>query len=92
MANATKYFKVTQIRSDAGRLPIHRRTIKGLGLGKVWRTVELPDTVAVRGMITSVQYLLKVEPVAGSLEKKQNPTRAKRKAGEKKATKAKKAA
>lgn len=80
-----KYFKVTQVRSDAGRLPVHRRTIQGLGLGKLGRTVELPDTAAVRGMITSVQYLLTVEAVQGSLPKKANPTRAKRRAGEKKA-------
>lgn len=81
----SKYFKVTQVRSDAGRLPVHRRTIKGLGLGKLGRTVELPDTEAVRGMITSVQYLLTVEVVKGSLAKKVNPTRAKRRAGELKA-------
>jgi len=72
---ATKYFKVKQIASAAGRLPKHILTIKGLGLSGPNSEVELADTPQIRGMITSVQFLLKVTPVQGQLEKKPNPVR-----------------
>jgi len=36
-------------------------TIKGLGLRKINHTVELVDSPEVRGMINSVNYLLRVE-------------------------------
>lgn len=83
-----KYFKVEQVHSATGRLPKHILTIKALGLGKLHRVVELPDTPQVRGMITQVQYLLKVTPVDGTLEKKPNPVRALRRDLKKKAAKA----
>ena len=41
-------------------------------------TVEIADTPQVRGMLTSVHYLLEITPVAGTLQKKANPMRAKR--------------
>jgi large subunit ribosomal protein L30 len=58
---SNKTVKVTQIRSAIGKLPKHRATIVGLGLGKIGRTVELEDTPSVRGMINKVQYMIKVE-------------------------------
>jgi len=72
---ATKYFKVKQIHSAAGRYPKHILTIKGLGLSGPGSTADLPDTPQVRGMITKVHYLLEVTPVQGQLEKKPNPQR-----------------
>jgi len=39
----------------------HIATIKGLGLRKINHTVELVDSPEVRGMINSVNYLLRVE-------------------------------
>ncbi len=53
---------VTLIRSGAGRLPVHRATLLGLGLKSQRQTVVLEDTPAIRGMINRVSYLLKVEP------------------------------
>ncbi|MCU0952771.1 MAG: 50S ribosomal protein L30 [Burkholderiaceae bacterium] len=38
----------------------HRATVLGLGLKKMNQTRELEDTPAVRGMITKVQYLVRV--------------------------------
>lgn len=56
-----KKVKVTQIGSTIGRTDDQAQTLIGLGLGKRHRTRELIDTPAVRGMITKVQHLLKVE-------------------------------
>lgn len=53
--------KVTQVRSTIGAIPKHRKTIEALGLGKLHRTVELPDNAATRGMINQVRHLVKVE-------------------------------
>jgi large subunit ribosomal protein L30 len=85
---ATKYFRVKQVHSALGRLPIHIRTIKALGLTGPNSEKDLPDTPQVRGMITSVQYLLKVTVVQGQLEKKPNPQRALRRELAKKKKKA----
>jgi len=56
-----KTVKVTQVKSAIGRLPKHRATLVGLGLRKINHTVELEDTVCVRGMINRVSYMVKVE-------------------------------
>jgi len=60
---AKKMLKVTQVRSTAGRLPLHKACIQGLGLRRVRHSVEVEDTPAVRGMINKVSYLVQVEEV-----------------------------
>ncbi len=55
---------VTQIASPAGRVPVQRQTLIGLGLNKIRRTRTLEDTPAVRGMINAVKHLVKVEEAA----------------------------
>ena len=52
---------VTQKRSTIGRTENQVLTVKGLGLKRIGHTVELPDTPAIRGMITKVQHLVEVE-------------------------------
>jgi len=37
-----------------------RETLIGLGLNKIGRTRELPDTPATRGMLTRVKHLVRV--------------------------------
>lgn len=59
------YIEVTQIRSTIGRPEAQRKIIKGLGLGKINRTVQLKDTPAARGMIEKVQHLLEVRVYEG---------------------------
>jgi large subunit ribosomal protein L30 len=56
-----KMVKVTLVRSVIGRIEAHKATVKGLGLRRMHHTVELQDTPAIRGMINTVGYLLKVE-------------------------------
>ena len=42
-------------------VPKHKKTVEALGLRKLNKTVELPDNVAVRGMVKQVCHLVKVE-------------------------------
>jgi large subunit ribosomal protein L30 len=53
--------KVTQVRSGLGRKKDQIQTLAGLGLGKLWRSRELEDTQAVRGMISRVKHLVEVQ-------------------------------
>lgn len=58
---AKKTIKVTQIVSPIGKPKDQRATLIGLGLNKMNRTVVLEDTPSVRGMISKVSHLVKVE-------------------------------
>jgi len=57
----TKQLKITQIRSEIGKLASQKRTIKALGIKKMHDTVVHDDTPAVRGMVACVKHLVKVE-------------------------------
>ena len=61
MAEKSNFVMVTQIKSPIGRRKDQRATLVGLGLNKLHRTRSLEDTPAVRGMITKVQHLLRLE-------------------------------
>jgi large subunit ribosomal protein L30 len=58
-----KKVRVTQIGSPIRRRKDQRETLKGLGLNKMHRVRELEDTPAVRGMISKVGHLLRVEEI-----------------------------
>ena len=62
MADEKGRVKVTQMGSPIGRQAYQRATLKGLGLDKLHRSCVLEDTPSVRGMIASVQHLVRVEP------------------------------
>jgi large subunit ribosomal protein L30 len=53
--------KVTLVKSMIGRPEKHRRVLRGIGLTKLNRTVELEDTPCVRGMVNKVSHLLRIE-------------------------------
>jgi len=55
---------VTQTGSAIGREKSQRATLVGLGLNKIGRTKTLEDTSSVRGMISKVAHLVKVEDAA----------------------------
>jgi large subunit ribosomal protein L30 len=59
MAN-TKTIKIEQTGSAMRRHHTQRETLIGLGLNKIGRTRELPDTPATRGMLTKVKHLVRV--------------------------------
>jgi len=60
MANTSKTLKVEQIGSAMRRQHTQRETLIGLGLNKIGRTRELPDTPMTRGMIEKVKHLVRV--------------------------------
>lgn len=53
-----KQLKITQVKSYIGRPEAQRRVLRGLGLGKVHKTVLLNDTPEIRGMIQKVIHLV----------------------------------
>ena len=60
---ANKQFKLTLIRSMAGRLKNHQASVRGLGIRRMHHTVVVADTPENRGMINQVRYALKIEEV-----------------------------
>jgi large subunit ribosomal protein L30 len=57
---AGKTLKVEQIASPMRRHHDQRATLIGLGVNKIGRSRDLPDTSATRGMIRKVQHLVRV--------------------------------
>jgi large subunit ribosomal protein L30 len=57
----SKTIKVKQTGSPIRRHHDQRETLVGLGLNRVGRVTDLPDTPAVRGMIDKVRHLVSVE-------------------------------
>ena len=53
--------KITLVKSMIGRPEKHRKVLRGMGLKKINRTVELKDTPSIRGMVHVVSHLVKVE-------------------------------
>lgn len=53
--------KITKVRSDIKRPETQKRTLKSLGLTKMWQTVEHEDTPVILGMIKKVNHLVSVE-------------------------------
>jgi large subunit ribosomal protein L30 len=53
--------KVTLVKSMIGRPEKHRKVLRGMGLTKLHRTVELQNSPSVRGMIAKVSHLVVAE-------------------------------
>jgi large subunit ribosomal protein L30 len=60
MSKAAKTLKVEQIGSPIRREHTQRETLIGLRLNRIGRVAELPDTPAVRGMVSKVAHLVRV--------------------------------
>lgn len=56
-----KRIRVRQVRSAIGYDRRQRAVLRGLGLRRLHHCVELEDTPAIRGMITRVNHLVRVE-------------------------------
>lgn len=63
MAETKKTLRVTQVKSQIGCPQDQRRTLKGLGLGKIGKSKDLVDNASVRGMIFKIKHLVKVEEI-----------------------------
>jgi len=55
-----KTIRIEQTASPSRRHGVQRKTLIGLGLNKIGRVKDLPDTPATRGMITKVRHLVRV--------------------------------
>ncbi len=56
-----KTLRVTWVKSDIGFTKDQKATIKALGLRRLHQTIEHKDTPALRGMLTKVIHMLKIE-------------------------------
>ncbi len=56
-----KTLRVTLVRSPIGFTKDQKATVFALGLHRMHQTVEHKDTPAVRGMLTKIIHLLKIE-------------------------------
>jgi large subunit ribosomal protein L30 len=57
----TEVIKITLIKSMNGKPERQRKVLRGLGLTKLNKTVELKDSPSIRGMVNKVPHLVKVE-------------------------------
>ena len=55
-----KTLRVRQVGSGIGCPVEMRETLKALGLGKMHRVAERPDTKEVRGMIAKISHLVQI--------------------------------
>ncbi|MBU3009902.1 50S ribosomal protein L30 [Polaribacter vadi] len=53
--------KVTQVKSQIGRLKNQKRTLEALGLRRLNQTVEHEATPSIVGMVNKVSHLISVE-------------------------------
>jgi large subunit ribosomal protein L30 len=53
--------RIQQIRSSSRRESSQERTLRALGIRKNQQTVEHEDTPQIRGMVSKIRHLLKVE-------------------------------
>jgi large subunit ribosomal protein L30 len=59
-----KKLQITWVRGQIAAKSVHRRTVRALGLHRLNETIVKDDSPSVRGMIHSVDYMLRVEEVA----------------------------
>jgi large subunit ribosomal protein L30 len=55
--------KITLVRSPIGRPWDQGRTVRSLGIRRLHQTVVRPDNPSIRGMVTKIRHLVKVEEV-----------------------------
>ena len=55
--------KITQTRSQIGQTEKHRGTLRALGLGRIGRSVERPESPELAGMLRKVRHLVRIEEV-----------------------------
>ena len=59
-----KKIKITLIKSPAGCLDKQKKTVEALGLKKIGMAKIHNDNAAVRGMLTVVRHMVRVEEAA----------------------------
>lgn len=59
--DSPKTVKITLVRSPLGNTERHKATVRALGLRRMHQTVEQVDTPQLRGMLSKIAHLVKVE-------------------------------
>jgi len=65
MSKTDKTIKIEQTGSPIRRHHTQRATLIGLGLNRIGRTADVPDTPAIRGMLTKIKHLVRVVGAKG---------------------------
>lgn len=53
--------KITQVKSRVGSTDIQRKNLDALGLHKISQSVVHDDSPIIKGMVTKVKHLIKIE-------------------------------
>jgi len=61
----SKTLQIKLVKSMIGRPEKHRQVLRGMGLTKLNKVVELEDTPNVRGMVRAVGHLVTAEEKEG---------------------------
>ena len=56
-----KQLRITLVKSPIGRPEKQRKVLRGMGLGKLNKTVYLKNTPEIRGMVRKVSHLVSAE-------------------------------
>ena len=62
-ASSAGKIEVKQVVSGAGKKPMHRNALSGLGLKKINHVRILEDTPSIRGLIDKVKHLVEIKNV-----------------------------
>ena len=63
MTDPAKRLRITLLKSAIGYSVKHKATLRALGLRHLHQTIEQPDTLSLRGMLSKVNHLVKIEEV-----------------------------
>ena len=64
MADSVKKLRITLLKSAIGYSVAHKATVRALGLHRLHQTVEHVDSSALRGMLSKVNHLVKIEEIS----------------------------
>ncbi len=64
MEKTKKQIRVTLVRSSIGSKPVHRKTLKALGLRRINSSVVHNTNDAIMGMVRSVIHLVRYEEIS----------------------------
>ena len=60
MGKSEGVIKIEQVGSPIRRHHSQRATLVGLGLNRIGRVAQVPDTPQIRGMLSKVKHLVRV--------------------------------
>ena len=64
MTDKVKTLRITLLKSAIGYSVTHKATLRALGFHRLHQVIEQPDTPSLRGMLSKVNHLVKIEEVA----------------------------